>query len=115
MAPEQEEQIIKQCEARNIALPQKIQNKPELMLGLELYYGAFFDLNTCRQIGMAMSPISWLHIREYASTFGFDEDQEDRLYFFVRQMDKAFLEHHDKKSSKESSSPAARKLSGKFK
>lgn len=79
-------------------LPKKIQNAPELRFGLELYFGAFFDLNTCRQIGMGIAPIPWFSIRDYALVYEFDEEQTDDLFFFIRKMDHAYIAHHDRKT-----------------
>lgn len=116
MTPEREEQIIEQCKARAIPLPEKIANKPFLWMGLELFYHAFFDLNTCRPVGMALCPIPWLCMRDYARTFEFDEDQEERLYYFIRQMDDAFLQYHDKKAKSEMKTKSSTKPTrGKFK
>lgn len=81
--------------------PDKIQNAPELGLGLELYYGAFLDLNSCRPMGMGgVYPIPWTSIKEYATVYEFDEDQTEALFFLIRHMDKAFIEHSDKQQSK---------------
>ena len=89
-----EQRIIKQCLRSRRPFPEKIANAPSLMMGWELYWNAFWDLSTCRQSGFGAGPIPWLAIRDYAVTFGFDEDQEDDLYHFMRVLDNTFLEHH---------------------
>lgn len=90
--------MIQQCVRRNKPLPKRIANAPELMLGLELYYDAFWDLATCRPIGLGAGSIPWSAIRDYALTFEFDEEQEDDLFYFIRAMDNAFLQFYNKKS-----------------
>lgn len=80
----------------------KVPASPELRMGLELFYGAFWDLSTCRPIGMSEGPISWLSIDAYATARGLDAEQRDDLQFFVRTMDRAYLEHIGKRREKES-------------
>jgi hypothetical protein len=97
---EVEQRIIKSCMAQRRQLPDRIQNAPELMMGLELYWDAFWDLSTCRVSGFGAGPIPWLAMREYALTFGFDEEQMDDLFYFVRVMDNEYLNHYAKKEKK---------------
>lgn len=79
----------------------KLPAAPELRMGLELYYGAFWDLSTCRPIGMSEGPISWLSIDAYATARGLDEEQRDDLHHHIRFMDRAYLEHMGKKRERE--------------
>lgn len=81
-------------------LPKKIQNAPQLRLGLDLYYNAFWDLTSCRAVGWGLGPIPWVSIKDYGETFEFDEDQTESLFYFVRMMDNAFLDHHRTKETK---------------
>lgn len=74
-------------------LPAAIKNAPELRLGLSLYYGAFWDLNSCRSYGTGEGPISWLAINAYATARGLDEEQRADLHCFVPAMDRAYLKH----------------------
>lgn len=111
MAPEAEKRIIVQCMRERMALPQRIQNAPELKLGLELYFGGFFDLNTCRQTGWSVSPIPWSSIAEYAKVYEFDTEQTDDLFFFVRKMDEVFINHHSKKD-KQPKTPVVKEKHG---
>ena len=81
-------------------VPERIADAPTLALGMELYYGAFMDLSTCRQMGMGPSPIPWSVILDYARVFNFDDEQQEDLFFFVRALDKAFLDYHREKEDK---------------
>lgn len=79
----------------------KVPVAPELRMGLELYYSAFWDLHTCRPIGMGEGPISWLSVDAYATARGFDEEQRDDLHHHIRVMDRAYLEHRAKQAEKD--------------
>lgn len=92
-----EQQIIRQCVASGIPLPEKIQNAPELQPGLELYYTAFLELSTCRPPGWSVSAIPWTAIAEYGKLNGFEGEQLDDLFTFTRAMDTAYLRHYNKK------------------
>jgi len=77
-------------------------------MGLEIYYDAFHDLNTCRQSGFGAGPISWASIRDYAQTFEFDDEQQDDLFYFIRVMDNAYLGHHSPGDAKKGGKISAR-------
>lgn len=96
-----ERQIVDRCVRERLPLPKRIQNAPELLLGLELYYGAFLDLSSCRPNGWGPQPISWLTIAEYADHLGLDEEQREDLFFFIRAMDSCWLHYHDRKQKQE--------------
>jgi len=87
--------VLEQLAARNALdkLPPAIRDAPELRMGLELYYGAFWDLSTCRPLGMSEGPISWLSIDAYATARGLDAEQRDDLHHHIRAMDRAYLGH----------------------
>jgi len=76
-----------------LPLPAKIREAPSLFQGLELYYDAFLELSSCRFTGFALGPIPWTAMRDYAEAFELDEEQKDDLFYFVRAMDVAYLEH----------------------
>lgn len=79
---------------------EKLPAAPELRMGLELYYGAFWDLSTCRPLGMSEGPISWLSIDAYATARGLDAEQRDDLQHHIRAMDRAYLGHLEKAREK---------------
>lgn len=83
-------------------LPDKIKNKPELLPGLQFIYSAFWELTTCREIGMVEGPIPWTAIYQYALAHGIrDPDEIDRLSALVKRMDIRYLSHvRDKSKSK---------------
>lgn len=87
-----ERQIARQAMQAGEAIPDGILNAPELILGLEMYLQAFFDLDSTRSAGEQLAPISWLSIKEYARTFDFDEEQTESLFVHVRAMDVSHLD-----------------------
>lgn len=74
-----------------IPVPLDIQNAPELMPGLGLYYEAFCRLDSCRPIGMSLGPIPWNYIDDYCDRTTVDGDQRDAMHHHVRAMDNAYL------------------------
>lgn len=90
------------------ALPRTIQEAPELDAGLELYYGAYLDLQTCRAVGPnGPGRISWLTIWDYADRLEYTEDQRDDLLFFVSELDSVFLDWADEKTKQALKTSAA--------
>jgi hypothetical protein len=75
-------------------LPERIANKPDVLIGLELYYVAFSDLTSCRGQGYGTEgPISWLTINQYADLQGFEGEQRQDLFYFVQHMDVVYLQY----------------------
>lgn len=89
-----ESQILKQCKQGGQPLPAEIRDSPKLQQGLELYWNAFVDLNTCRSVGMAAGPIPWDSILKYANEYQFAGFQREALFYHVRAMDVAFLSYN---------------------
>lgn len=99
MAPS-EQNIAKQCYAIGQPLPERIANAPVLVMGLELYLQAFFDLDSQRSHGMGLTRIPWTAIRDYAVAFEFDERQTEDLFYYIKMMDAANLKQLDEKMPK---------------
>jgi hypothetical protein len=79
-------------------LPEKIANAPELFPWLELYWWAYQDLSTCRPAGFGGAyPIPWTSVNDYAIAHGYDQEQTADLTYFVRKMDKEFLQWYEAK------------------
>lgn len=95
-----EQKIITQCLRERQPFPQRIQNAPEVPFGLELYFLAYQDLSTCRPGGMGLYPVPWMAVRHYAEWMGLDEEQEEELHFFVRQLDEAWIKYWEEKQAK---------------
>ena len=71
-------------------------------MGLELFYGAFLDLSTCRPSGWGLCAIPWTVIHDYASANRLMGDEREDLFFHIRKMDDAYMEYHKSKTDKES-------------
>jgi len=69
-------------------------------MGLELYQTAFADLNGCRPSGWAMTPIPWTAIKDYADAFELELEQREDLFYYIRQLDSAYIEFVNKKNAK---------------
>lgn len=66
-----------------------------MLPGLELYLNAFWDLNSCRQIGMDVGPIPWTAIQKYAIML-FDSPVEiEEFHIIIRAMDNKLAEVRD--------------------
>jgi hypothetical protein len=89
--------IRKSAESQNLPLPDWIQNKPVLGQGLEFYYMAFIDLNSCRIIGMGEGPIPWTAIHQYAVKYDIYDAEFDRFLTIITNMDHAYLTERNKK------------------
>lgn len=95
-----EQTIIRQSLQMGRPLPKRIQDAPELRFGLDLYYGAFFDLNSCRMSGWAEGPIPWTSIKDYCIAHELDDEQIEDMFYLVRAMDNAYLDFHLKKAKR---------------
>lgn len=78
-------------------LPQKIQNAPVVPPHLELYFRAFFELDSSRSIGFSEGPIPWQVVIEYCKRYNLSEEQTETMVYHIRQMDVAYLEFRSKK------------------
>ena len=95
-----ERNIIKECLRERLPFPQAIQKAPDLWVGLELFFGAFLDLDGDRPSGWTVRPIPWTVMMDYAQAYNITGDQRDDLLYFVRAMDKAYIECVIKKQEK---------------
>jgi hypothetical protein len=68
------------------------------MPGLALYYSAFWDLSTCRQVGFGIGPIPLTAIWEYADRKGLDEGETDDLVDYMREMDGEYVKYKSKEA-----------------
>lgn len=76
--------------ARGIMAREKLAMRPDLTAYEMIFYGAFNDISTERQSGMAMGPIPSSAIAAYTNRHDLTRLQGDQLYLIVRAMDAAF-------------------------
>lgn len=86
-----EQNIARQAMLSGQPLPDRIANAPELIIGLQLYLIAFFDLDSERDNSMSLRRIPWSAIDRYATRYEFDSEQYDDLHYFIREMDTEHL------------------------
>ena len=58
--------------------------------GFEFYFTAFKELNSCRDVGMGLSPIPFTAIVDYARIYDVGEFEE--FLELIRMMDEQFLD-----------------------
>lgn len=73
-------------------LPQSIRDKPKILVGLELYWKAFSDLSSDREIGMGIGPVPWRAIHEWGLRHNIVGDDFERLVLMVRGLDAVYIE-----------------------
>lgn len=73
-------------------LPDRIQNAPELNLGLELFYIGFLELTSCRVIGMGLGPIPMMAMLEYCEINGIDGEAREDFLWLLQRLDHKYLE-----------------------
>lgn len=88
-----EKKIMDDCIRRGVTLPDSIQNAPRLFEGLGLYYTAFMELTSCREMGNIVGPLNWLTIQRYCEVHEIEGEQCEDMHFFLSHMDSAFLSH----------------------
>lgn len=82
-----EQTIAMQAYRSGLPMPDRIANAPELRKGLELYYAAFFDLDSERSHAVGVTAIPRSKVKEYADDYDFDEEQREDLIYFIKAMD----------------------------
>lgn len=93
-----ERTIIEQCIVRRCRLPDAIADAPQLLPGLAIYMGAFFDLQTCRPMhphpkGFRLGPIPWTAIYDWCCAHGLVDDIDD-VVFHVCRLDGLWMERN---------------------
>lgn len=89
-----EKKILDECFRWNRPLPEAIKNAPDLILGLELFYVAFQELSSARQLGsMSEGPIGWNILAEYCQAHEIDGEQYEDFMFFLNRLDAVYLSY----------------------
>lgn len=89
-----ESAVLEQCRRYRLPIPKHIQDAPELFTGLDLYYGAYFELDSCRkESASGAGPIGWDVIEFWAIRNALDADQAEDLQYYISRMDSAYLKY----------------------
>lgn len=68
------------------------------MPGAGAYFTAFWDLSGDRQSGLTIGAISFVAVDAYARRYGYEGEQFEALFHFVKIIDNRWLEIMRKKS-----------------
>jgi hypothetical protein len=99
---EDESWVLEQARKTRSPIPEQFLNAPELFSGLDLYYMAFMDLTSCRQLSQGvMGPISWANLQSYCNEYGIHGEQREDLFYFTMKMDEAYLKNNMKRAETE--------------
>jgi len=90
-----EQSIARQAMRLGHGMPDRIANAPELQIGLQLYWQAFFDLDSERTHANAPTPIPWTAIKQYCVAQDLDDEQTEDMFYFIKAMDAANLKRLD--------------------
>lgn len=88
---------IQSAIAKGRPLPEWAHNVPDITEADVFYLKAFYDLTSCREVGMGLGPIPWRDIYTYAIYAGFENDLYDHFIQVIREMDAGYLEWQRKK------------------
>jgi hypothetical protein len=61
---------------------------------------AFLDLTTCREVGYAVGPITWMTLQRYAEVYEVEGEQREDLFYHVQKLDEAYLKWSRAKEEK---------------
>lgn len=86
-----EQKIIEQAVRNRQPLPDAIANAPVLLFGLDFYFRAFMDLNTCRDVGMGRGPIPWVDLNTYADSMDLAGDDKEVFLYLLQKVDDQYL------------------------
>lgn len=111
-----EAKIVEQAQKLGMPLPAVMANKPRLLMGLDFYWRAFWELSTDRDIGMAEGPIPWTAMNQWAIRYNIVNYEFDRFVILIKGMDSVYIDHRTKQHKKKlsSASKGGGKSSGSF-
>ncbi len=104
-----EQSVVRQAIQNREPIPERIQNAPELLPWLGLYFEAFLRLDSER----SEAPIPWSKILAYAERCGYDEEQTDCLIHYVRALEPVIDGHRSKKAKERMAAAAAKTPKGR--
>jgi len=82
-----EETIVSAAIKRGQPIPDGITNAPQLAEFLEIYLVAYYELETCRPVGMEVGMIPWTAINEYALRHCIEGFEFDYFVKVIRGVD----------------------------
>jgi len=82
-------------------IPDRIANAPTLQPGLALFYLAFQDLSSERQVGQTLGAIPWSAIDRYCRRYGIRGEQYEDMHYHITRLDRVYLEWYAEKRKRE--------------
>lgn len=61
-------------------------------MGLEMYYRAFLDLTSSRQMAAGLGPISYMTMIEYCDQMEIEGEQREDFIWLLQRVDQKYLE-----------------------
>ncbi len=86
--------------AKGRPLPEWYLDEPDAYPGDHFYLKAFYDLNSCRSIGLNLGPIPWDKILKYAEYSQLDTQVTECFLTVIATMDNHYLEKVAKEQQK---------------
>jgi len=90
-------------------VPDRILHQPLLPLYLQFFVDAFWELNSCRAMGMGEGPIPFTAILQYSQFYECDFQLAQDLILFIREMDDIYLKKQAKKAKAKAAKTKAKK------
>lgn len=87
--------------AQHMAIPDSVQNAPQLAPGLEFYYEAFKTLSTTRSYGMGVGPIPWTAMHQYFVAYGLPGDLFDDFVALLVYLDNEYIKWQTERTKQE--------------
>jgi len=78
-------------------LPEWYLDEPVLNPGEDFYIKGFYELGTCRTMGMSAGPIPWRDIIAYSNFNNFDKELTNHFTRIIMGMDTSYLKYLDSK------------------
>lgn len=72
-------------------IPDWAKNEPAIDPCERVYLDAFFDLSSCRSVGMSLGQIPWSAVADYGDRIGLVGEAHRVFVAVVRALDDAFL------------------------
>lgn len=93
--------VIAIAEKTGRLIPDEIVNRPELLPGLSLYYGAFIDLQSCRPQGFGAAAIPYTAIVMWMDEADVQGSQRKRGIYLLKTMDTVYLDWAEAKRKRD--------------
>lgn len=75
-------------------VPPQFEDPPTALEGQDFFLKIWYELNSCRQLGMgAPGSIPWTAINDWCHINRIDDDQREDVFYMVRALDNAYLQH----------------------